>query len=152
MNGRIRAIQTSPGSGAPMVSHAEITATPGRGLEGDRYSLGLGSWVKEIRPGDHELTLIECEQLAWLEQETGQELTHRMSRRNLLTEGIDLNALVGVRFRIGEVEVEGLRLCEPCKTLQEQTGLDILPAMVGRSGLNCRILTEGVIRLDDPVG
>ena len=138
------------GTGLP--STTSTPATPGRGLEGDRYSLGLGSWVKEIKPGDHELTLIEREQLAWLEQETGQELTHRMSRRNLLTEGVDLNALVGKRFHIGDVEVEGLRLCEPCKTLQEQTGLDILPDMVGRSGLNCRVLTEGVIRIDDPVG
>ena len=53
---------------------------------------------------------------------------------------------------IGEVEVEGLRLCEPCKTLQERTGLKVLPEMVGRSGLNCRILTEGVIRRGDTVG
>tara|TARA_Y100000591_G_scaffold311524_1_gene315029 strand:+ start:271 stop:729 length:459 start_codon:yes stop_codon:yes gene_type:complete len=152
MNGRIRAIQTSPGSGEPMVSHAEIVATPGRGLEGDRYSLGRGAWVKEIKPGDHELTLIETEQLEWFRRETGQELTHRMSRRNLLTQGIDLNALVGKRFHVGDVEVEGMRLCEPCKTLQQQTGLDILPAMVGRSGLNCRVLTAGVIRIDDAVG
>lgn len=135
-----------------MVSHEAIAATPGQGLEGDRYSLGRGAWVKEIKPGDHELTLIETEQLEWLRLETGQELTHRMSRRNLLTEGIDLNALVGRRFHVGDVEVEGMRLCEPCKTLQQQTGLDILPAMVGRSGLNCRVLTAGVIRIDDAVG
>lgn len=135
-----------------MVAHETIAATPGKGLEGDRYSLGRGAWVKEIRPGDHELTLIETEQLEWLRLETGQELTHRMSRRNLLTEGIDLNELVGKRFHVGDVEVEGMRLCEPCKTLQQQTGLDILPAMVGRSGLNCRVLTAGVIRLDDAVG
>ena len=107
MNGRIRAIQTSPGSGEPMVSHAEIVATPGRGLEGDRYSLGRGAWVKEIKPGDHELTLIETEQLEWFRRETGQELTHRMSRRNILTQGVELNALVGSRFHIGEIEVEG---------------------------------------------
>ncbi len=135
-----------------MVSHRSITAKPGHGLEGDRYGLGLGSWVKEIKPGDHELTLIETEQLEWFENETGQRLTHLMSRRNLLTEGVDLNALVGKQFHVGEVAVEGMRLCEPCKTLQEQTGLDILPAMVGRSGLNCRVLTDGVIRLNDPVG
>jgi len=152
MTGRVLAIQTSPGSGEPMVHHEKISSVSGLGLEADRYSMGLGSWVKEIKPGDHELTLIESEQLAWLQRETGQELTHRMSRRNLLTKGVDLNALVGVRFLIGDVEVEGMRLCEPCKTLQQQTGLDLLPAMVGRSGLNCCIHTGGVIRVGDPVG
>jgi len=152
MSGRILAIQTSPNSGEPMHTHEEVRATPGRGLEADRYSLGRGSWVKDIKAGDHELTLIEREQLDWFKRETGLELTHRMSRRNLLTEGIELNPLVGTRFHIGEIEVEGMRLCEPCKTLQERTGIKVLPEMVGRSGLNCRVLTDGVIRLNDPVG
>lgn len=152
MTGRILAIQTSPGSGELMVPMNEVHALPGRGIEGDRYSMGRGSWVKEIKPGDHELTLIESEQLAWLQQETGQTLTHAMSRRNLLTEGIDLDTLVGEKFMIGDVEVEGMRRCEPCKTLQERTGLKVLPEMVRRSGLNCCIHTGGVIRVGDPVG
>ena len=96
--------------------------------------------------------MIEAEQLAWFLDATGQTLTAEQSRRNILTEGIELNPLVGQRFFIGDVEVEGMRLCEPCKTLQERTGLDVLPAMIGRSGLNCRILNEGEIRLGDHVG
>ena len=125
---------------------------PGHGIEGDRYFNAAGSWSGGQNKPDQEVTLIETEQLAWFLNTTGQTLTAEQSRRNILIEGIELNPLVGQRFFIGDVEVEGMRLCEPCKTLQERTGLDVLPAMIGRSGLNCRIINEGEIRLGDPVG
>jgi MOSC domain-containing protein YiiM len=150
--GRILQIWTSPEAGADMVLREEVAAHIGKGLEGDRYCNGTGSWTNSGTTGEHEMTLIESEQLAWFLQETGQELTAPMSRRNILTEGIDLNELVGQRFHVGPVEVEGIRLCEPCATLQKRTGLTVLPAMVGHSGLNCRILTGGIIRTGDSVG
>ncbi|MCH2152379.1 MAG: MOSC domain-containing protein, partial [Phycisphaerales bacterium] len=73
------------------------------------------------------------------------------TRRNLLTSGISLNELVGRRLMVGNIELEGLRLCEPCATLQKRTGLPVLPAMVGRSGLNCRIIRGGEIRVGDEI-
>lgn len=135
-----------------MQARESVSALPGKGLEGDRYCNAAGSWSRGENKPDQEVTLIESEQLSWFQEHTGQALTAEQSRRNILTEGIELNPLVGRRFRIGNVEVEGMRLCEPCKTLQERTGMNVLPAMVHRSGLNCRILTEGVIRCGDAVG
>ena len=152
MPGRVISIHTSPGSGEPMVARNTVTAIPGHGLDGDRYCTAEGSWDAGEHKPDREVTLIESEQLEWFEHTTGQTLTAEQSRRNILTEGIELNPLVGQRFFIGAIEVEGMRLCEPCKTLQERTGLDVLPAMIGRSGLNCRIINEGEIRIGDPVG
>ena len=150
--GRILEIWTAPESGAPMEAHAAVHALPGKGLEGDRYCNATGSWSRGGTKPDQEVTLIQSEQLAWFASTTATVLTAEQSRRNILTEGIELNALVGKRFSVGEVEVEGMRLCEPCKTLQERTSLKVLPDMIGRSGLNCRIVTEGIIRLGDTVG
>jgi len=135
-----------------MESRSEVQTVPGKGLEGDRYFSGSGSWSRGENKPDQEVTLIESEQLSWFQEHTGQVLASSECRRNLITRGIALNELVGVRFHVGEVEVEGLRLCEPCSYLQEKTGLDVLPAMVGRAGLNCRIVTDGVIRPGDTVG
>jgi len=151
MAGRLLEIWTSPAAGKPMESREEVRAVAGKGLEGDRYFSGAGSWSSGD-PAEREMTLIESEQLGWFEENTGQVLASSECRRNLITKGIALNELVGVRFHVGEVEVEGLRLCEPCSYLQEKTGLDVLPAMVGRAGLNCRIVTEGMIRPGDMVG
>ena len=150
--GRILEIWTAPTSGAPMEAQTTVHALPGKGLDGDRYCSAAGSWSRGQNKPDQEVTLIELEQLAWFEGETGTTMTAKQSRRNILTEGIELNPLVGQRFFIGDVEVEGMRLCEPCKTLQERTGLNVLPDMIGRSGLNCRIVTHGMIHCGDAIG
>src|SRR5205814_96915 len=67
------------------------------------------------------------------------------TRRNLLTRGIDVNELVGKRFRIGDVECEGVELCEPCTHLQSMTTPGMIKAFVHRCGLNADILTDGEI-------
>ncbi|MAT80055.1 MAG: sulfurase [Phycisphaerae bacterium] len=143
-------IWIAPVAGQPMVSREIVQAIAGEGLEGDRYR-SAGSWSRDDGKPDQELTLIEIEQLEWFEKETGQVLPPSMTRRNILTRGISLNELVGSRIRIGGVELEGMRLCEPCKTLQERTGLPVLPALVHRAGLNCRIIKTGEIRVGDAI-
>jgi MOSC domain-containing protein YiiM len=79
------------------------------------------------------------------------DLSHEASRRNVLTRGIDLNALVGHRFMVGEVECEGVELCEPCNHLQALTEHGVLRGLVHRGGLRADVLTGGVITPGDVV-
>jgi MOSC domain-containing protein YiiM len=122
-----------------------VQAHAGKGLVGNRYYFDDGA------PAGNALTLIAAEQIEAFTSETGIPLTAAESRRNVLTRGIDLNALVGRRFRVGQVECVGVELCEPCDHLQEMTRPGVLRGMVHRAGLNADILTDGEIAVGDPV-
>ncbi len=123
---------------------------PHRGLPGDRYFAGTGTFSKPAKSGQ-DLTLIEAEALEALATEHGIELEPAAARRNLLTRGIDLNALVGERFYVGEVECRGDRLCDPCSHLERQTGPGVLRGLAGRGGLRADIVGAGTIRIGDAV-
>jgi len=123
-----------------------VEAHAGKGLAGNRYY-----WAEGSAPAGNALTLIAAEQLEAFEASTGIELTAQASRRNVLTRDIDLNALVGKRFRVGNVECEGIELCEPCAHLASLTHPEVLRGMVHRAGLNADILTDGEIAVGDPV-
>lgn len=133
----------------PLSSVDEVLAEAGRGLEGDRYWSGQGTFWKP-KP-DHEVTLIETESLEALAAEAGVRLEARDARRNLATRGVRLNDLVGRRFRVGEVTLMGIRLCEPCAHLEQLTGRTLRPALQGRGGLRAGIVTGGMIRVGDPI-
>ena len=72
-------------------------------------------------------------------------------RRNVVVRGVDVNALVGRTFRIGELRCEGRRLCEPCAHLDRLNAADVLRPLVHRGGLRADILADGVVRVGDPV-
>ena len=78
-------------------------------------------------------------------------LTASQARRNLVVRGIDLDALRGRRFRVGEVECLGQRRCEPCAHLERLTRPGVLRALVHRGGLRADILRGGELRVGDPV-
>ncbi|MEA2306870.1 MAG: hypothetical protein QOH43_4150, partial [Solirubrobacteraceae bacterium] len=78
-------------------------------------------------------------------------LAPEAARRNVVTRGIDLDALVGRRFRVGEVVCAGRRPCEPCAHLERLTEPGTLRGLVHRGGLRADVLTGGTIRLGDPV-
>lgn len=151
MNGYVKEIWTASSGGAPMQQHDAIEAVAGHGLAGDRYADGHGSWSKPGDPPDRQLTLIEQEQFDWLQATHDITLTGPSSRRNLVTSGVTLNDLVGRRFHIGAIEVEGLRLCQPCKALAEVLDFDFVHLMLNRSGLNCRIVAGGTISTGDAI-
>jgi MOSC domain-containing protein YiiM len=79
------------------------------------------------------------------------QLRYEDARRNIVTRGIDLNALVGERFAVGEVQCLGQRLCEPCAHLQRLTQPGTLRGLVHRGGLRADILAGGVIRVGDEI-
>jgi MOSC domain-containing protein YiiM len=119
-------------------------AVAGKGLEGDFY------FGDDLESGQ-SLTLIAAEAIEAFNSESGLELTHADTRRQVLTRGIDLNALVGRRFRVGDVECLGIQLCEPCTSLEAASTPGVIKGLVHRGGLNADILSDGEIAVGDEV-
>jgi MOSC domain-containing protein YiiM len=119
-----------------------VRAVAGQGLEGDRYF---------DKGPDNAITLIQAEALEGLRRDTGIELSHQESRRQVLTRGIELNPLVGERFFVGDVLCVGVELCEPCNHLQGMTQPGVLRGLVHRAGLRAEVLEGGTIAPGDVV-
>jgi MOSC domain-containing protein YiiM len=149
--GRLIAIQIAPAAQLPMQRVEQIEAVAGRGLSGDRYAERKGAFQKgEVGPAQ-EVTLIEREALEAAAKDYKLPITHAASRRNLLTEGVPLNHLVGSTFSVGAITLRGLELCEPCGYLEKHTFEGIKKALLHRGGLRAQILTGGTLRVGDEV-
>ena len=148
--GSVEGIFIAAGAKGPTRPVEEIAAVPGKGLEGDRYFAGDGTFSEARKPG-RDITLIEAEAIRALAREHGIELGAGESRRNVVTRGIGLNELVGRRFTIGEIECVGQRLCDPCSHLEGLTQPGVLKGLVNRGGLRADIVTGGRIAVGDPV-
>ena len=148
--GSVVSIHIAPEAGLPMETVPEARAIAGRGLEGDRYTLGLGYYSNTPGPGGRELTLIETETLEALPA-LGVKLSAAETRRNIATSGVALNHLVGREFWVGAVRLRGTRLCEPCKYLEGLTQAGAMLALLHRGGLRAQILNDGVIRVGDTI-
>ena len=114
-------------------------AVAGNGLEGDRHYHADGA-----APGQ-ALTLVDAAIVEAVGLAPGE------TRRQLTVRGVDLNDLVGKRFRVGEVECLGVELCEPCRHLEQMTRPGIIAELAHRAGINADIVVGGVIRVGDAV-
>jgi len=145
VSGRVEAIYVAPERAAPVspVERAEVHA--GKGIVGDRRYYADGA------DAGRALTLIAQAALEGMAAEHGIELPPGASRRQLHTRGIDVNALVGKRFHVGDVECVGVELCEPCSYLESLTQPGVIKGLVHRGGLNADVLTSGEIAVGDAV-
>lgn len=130
-----------------MQSLAEANVVAGRGIKGDRYFLGCGTFSPRPPKPDFQITLIEQEQVDAFARASGLPFTAAQSRRNLVTSGVDLNALVGRDFSVGEIRLRGIRLCEPCQHLAKISFPETLKGLAHRAGLRAQILSGGTIRV-----
>ena len=146
--GKIEAIYITATKGETMQSVRQVQAVQGHGLAGDRYFLEPGI-TSENRKPDQQITLIEVEAVEALAKEQGIEISPAEIRRNLVLRGIELNGLVDKKFKLGEVLLRGMRLCEPCQYLAKKTQPEVLPGLLHRGGLRAEILNDGVIRVGD---
>jgi MOSC domain-containing protein YiiM len=145
MTGRVEGIFVTSEHGELPEPVESVRALAGRGLEGNRY------FYDRKAPRGVALTLIAAEAVEAMEREHGFSLEARATRRNVVTRGIDVNELVGRRFRIGDVECEGVELCEPCAHLQSLTKDGVIKGLAHRGGLNADILSDGEISVGDAV-
>ncbi|WP_423746724.1 MOSC domain-containing protein [Haladaptatus sp. SPP-AMP-3] len=141
-----------------MQARMDVEAVAGRGLRGDRYFEERGLWnfldedpnrdVKEAS----DVTFIEAEALAAVEQEASIEISPGAHRRNVTTRNVPLNHLVGQTFTVGDVLCEGIQLCEPCGYMQSLVGEEGLSeALVHRGGLNASVIESGQFGVGDEV-
>ncbi len=154
-SGLLLHIHIAPAASFEMEEVEEANCVAGRGIEGDRYYLGTGTYSP--KPDAREVTLFEVEVLDALARndpplQSGPiKLEPADHRRNLTVQGVPLNHLVGQRFRVGDVVLIGGRLNFPCKYLEELLGMPLYLPLYNRSGLNCRIEKGGVIRRGDAI-
>lgn len=129
---------------APIRIVSEVDARAGQGLEGDRY--------RSSRAGKRQVTLMQAEHLAVIGAFLGQEpVAPEILRRNLVVSGLNLLALKGMRFRIGEAVLEGTGPCPPCSRMEEALGAGGYNAMRGHGGLTARVIESGRMRVGDAV-
>jgi MOSC domain len=161
--GRVVALGTCARAGDPILPRDVLRLEPGVGVAGDRYARGTGHWSGWIRPDrggaaggatagrasgwpDAEVTLAD----AAVPRALG--LPALALRRNVVTEGADLAALVGRRFRLGAALLDGVRPCDPCRYLADLLGRPALvEALAGRGGLRARVVAGGEVRTGDAV-
>jgi MOSC domain-containing protein YiiM len=148
--GSVEAIHLAPASGEPVESRRTVDAVPGRGFRGDRHFRSEDSAPRQAGAGA-DLTLIEREALSAVARDFDVELGPGEHRRNLTTQGIALNHLVGNRFRVGEAVCRGVELCEPCRHLETLTEDGVIQALVHRGGLRADIIEGGTVVVGDPV-
>ena len=147
-DGTVVLISIAPAGGGATASTDQVRAVAGRGLEGDRYFNKAGTFSNSPGAG-REVTLIESEAIDAVARDCGCELEYKDTRRNIVTRGVALNDLVDKEFRVGDVRMRGIRLCDPCKISFPDA--NVKQALVSRGGLRAAILNDGEIRIGDSV-
>lgn len=147
--GHVESIWIGAESGGALRRVDSVRAEAGRGLVGDRYFLDAGT----SSPGSgRDLTLVAAEAIEAAEAALGRALPPDATRRNVVTRGVDLDALLGRELVIGGVRARGVQRCDPCDHLARLNGDPaVLRAFVDRGGLRCDVLEGGEIRAGDPV-
>jgi MOSC domain-containing protein YiiM len=144
--GLVEGIFIGPEHSGPIHEVAEVEATPGKGLSGDRYFTEHA----EEEPG-RDITLIEAEALERLADETGIVLGPGESRRQITTRGVRLLELVGKRFYVGDVECLGIEDNPSCNHLQKLTQPGVLRGLARSGGIRADIVSGGTIRTGDAI-
>ena len=129
----------------PISEVNSIDVIANQGVVGDRH-------FSEFNDPYNQISLIESENIDYYNIKYGLNIPYIDFRRNIITKGIKLNDLVGKRFKIGKVELEGIDLCRPCKHLSEILDQDnIIKEFLRRGGLRCQILTSSNIKINDKI-
>ena len=149
--GRLLAIAICAESKLPMQAVEAVEARAGQGLVGDRYSLGTGVGQNGRVKPEQAVTLIELEAIEAAAHEYSLPIAHLDTRRNLLTQGVPLNHLVGREFTVGSAVLRGLELCEPCGHLERLTRAGMKNALIHRGGLRAAIVQGGELRVGDEI-
>ncbi len=125
------------------VNAIEVVAN--KGIVGDRH-------FDEFNDPYNQISMIESENIDYYNIKYGLSIPYINFRRNIITQGIKLNDLVGKKFFVGDVHLEGVDLCRPCRHLAETLNQDnIIKEFLRRGGLRCQILSSSTLKVGDKI-
>ena len=124
---------------------ASIEVLANKGVVGDRH-------FDDFNDPYCQLSLIESENIDYYNSKYGLNIPYINFRRNIVTKGIKLNELIGKKIKVGDVSIEGIDLCRPCRHLTEMLDQEnILKEFLRRGGLRCQILSSAKIKVGDQI-
>jgi MOSC domain-containing protein YiiM len=152
MAGQVIELHIAAHKDAPAQAQTALALDAGHGIKGDRYflpqqSLDMDASVRR----KEEVTLISADELDAFNTQFQLAIPYGEFRRNIVTRNINLNALVGKRFRIGSVLCEGMELCEPCSKLARTVNRLVLPHLVHRAGIRATVIESGQVVPGDTI-
>ncbi|HYF35836.1 MAG TPA: MOSC domain-containing protein [Prosthecobacter sp.] len=129
-----------PAGTAPMTEVPEVECVAGKGLVGDRFFGYKDGYKGQATFFAHEVYERLCEQLKV------KNVPPSVFRRNAITQGVDLNALIDQEFEVQGVRFYGTQECSPCYWMDQAFAPGAEAALKGNGGLRARILSTGVLR------
>ena len=128
-----------------MEAVSSVETIAGKGLINDRYFKNNNDKRKQI-------TLIEIENINYYNKISGTSISPKNFRRNIITEGVELNSLLGLEFLVGNIRLKSHDLCRPCKSLQDTLKQkNTIKELLKKGGLRCEILSNGKIFIGDEI-
>jgi len=149
VTGRVEQLWTAPEGSAPMEARDAVECVPG-GIRGDRYFTGEGYYS----PVDEcEVTFVDRAALAEIRGTHGIDLFDGRHRRNVVVSGVELEALLESRFRVGEATFEGTRPRPPCAHVEQVAGeAGVTQALQeGRGGICADVVEAGTATVGDEI-
>jgi len=132
-------------SGQQMEVKQSVEVLAYKGILQDRY-------FNENNEKDTQITLIESENVEYINKSMGTNFLDIDFRRNIITKGIKLNQLVGKKIKVGQVTMKAHRLCDPCRYLQDLLNQkNLVKTLLNKGGLRCELLTNGKISINDNI-
>ena len=143
--GKVVQIGITDNKGKPIKKVSEVAAFKGKGLLNDRK-------FREDNNKESQITLIEIENINHFNKISNTNIDSIDFRRNIITENIRLNDLVGKEFFVGNVKLKAHDLCRPCKYLQDKLKQNnFIKEFLHTGGIRCEIMTDGKIKVGDSI-
>ena len=129
--------------GSSIINVNSVEVIKGKGIVDDRKYSENNQKLRQV-------TLIEIENINHFNNISKTNIAPLNFRRNIITENIRLNDLVGKDFFVGNIKLKAHDLCRPCKYLQNKLKLNnFVKEFLHKGGLRCEILTSGKINVGD---
>ena len=123
----------------------EIEVLSQKGILGDRH-------FSEHKDHKGQITLIEKENIDHYNNKYKTKIPYIDFRRNIVTEGIELNDLVQKEIKIGDIKILPFELCRPCSHLEQMVNSkDIIKEFLKKGGLRCEVLVSGKVKIGDEI-
>lgn len=129
-----------------------IKAVAGKGLEGDRYYYGQGTFNKpQVSQDVREISILPYDSLTVCNERLETSLDFLDLRRNLIIKDFDISLLENKIFTIGTAQFRIIRTCPPCRYLSRQLDVDIMSGLKNIGGYRASIIQSGTISVNDEI-